>query len=164
MNQETKSEPIAELQSKKFVDPLEMLYYVSSNIFELELNQNILKPNLFDICQKAKPKINECKIEAEKIDLTGTFKQNNLILAQITELKELNISKNKLKEVPETVLQINGLQKLDVSSNKINNVKDLSKLTQLQNLDISRNKLEEIDEIATLNNLKILKIKRKQNS
>lgn len=79
-------------------------------------------------------------------------------IASLKSLEELYLDYNELKEFPLPILELTGLKILDLSNNKISKLpKELSKLTKLEDLDLSMNKLNGFpDQIIGLQQLKIL--------
>lgn len=57
----------------------------------------------------------------------------------------LDLSKQKLKQVPEDILLFSNLESLSLRKNKLKEIKlDLSSLTQIKTLNLSKNKLNNI--------------------
>ncbi len=82
---------------------------------------------------------------------------NMEFVAALPNLKQLNISHNKITEI-KGLDQLNQIQQLDISRNQITEIKGLDKLNQLQHLDISSNQIKEIKGLDKLNQLQILNI------
>lgn len=69
----------------------------------------------------------------------------------------LDLSKSKLSQVPDEVLQFKNLQELNLSKNKLTSLPDKFKFDDLRSLDVSRNKFiifpEQICQNKALRNL-----------
>ena len=80
----------------------------------------------------------------------------NYSLLELYNLKELDLSNNKLTEIPRELENLTNLLLLDLSDNKLKKIpKELGNLRKLKILILSINKLKEIsEEIGNLTNLK----------
>lgn len=63
----------------------------------------------------------------------------------------LDLSKNKLMEVPQEIFKFKNLQDLDLSKNKLTRLPSNFKFEDLRNLNISRNKFEVFPEVVCKN-------------
>jgi internalin A len=79
-------------------------------------------------------------------------------ICKLTELKQLNLSRNHLSELPLEIAQLANLEKLYLSSNELRKLPiEIGQLANLQKLDLSSNKLSklptEIGQLAKLQKL-----------
>ncbi len=98
----------------------------------------------------------EAETKIEKARLSGAteldLSKNNLTelpesLGQLTQLQSLNLASNQLTELPEWLGQLTQLQTLDLSFNKLAELpKSLGRLTQLRRLLLWDNQLRELPE------------------
>ncbi len=64
-------------------------------------------------------------------------------ISQFTNLKELNLNKNKLSEFPEAIVKLTHLEKLVISKNDFQFLPaQICRLTELKSLDMSNNDIE----------------------
>jgi len=76
-------------------------------------------------------------------------------IAKLTNLTHLDLSSSQLKEIPKEIAKLTNLTSLDLSYNKLTEIpKEIAKLTNLTSLDLNSNQLTKIPkEIAKLTNL-----------
>jgi internalin A len=82
-------------------------------------------------------------------------------LANLTKLKQLNISNNQITEI-KGLDSLISLQQLDISNNQITEIKGLNRLARLQQLNISNNQITEIKGLDRLVSLQQLNISNNQ--
>ena len=102
---------------------------------------------------------------ATKLDLSRMkLKKIPEEIANLTQLKELNLSDNQITEIPEEIANLTQLQTLYLSSNQITEILEaIANLTQLQTLYLSSNRITEIPEaIANLTQLQTLYLSSNQ--
>ena len=77
-------------------------------------------------------------------------------IGQLTQLQELHLAYNLLTELPESIGQLTQLRHLDLSGNELTTLPEsIGQLTQLQELGLSRNQLDSLPE--SLRKLRSLK-------
>lgn len=121
------------------------------------------------------------EIWASTTDTTKIYTSLEEALKEPLSVKKLQLKKQKLKEFPTEILQLENLEYLDLSNNKISEIPKgigslkhlrtlklhknafltfpevLTNLDSLENLDLSRNPIDEVPEpISNLQNLKEL--------
>jgi Leucine-rich repeat (LRR) protein len=76
----------------------------------------------------------------------------------------LDLSRTKLKAIPQEVFQLKELRELNLSNNKITQLpKEIALLSKLTELNLSNNRIAEVpQEIGQLNYLKVLRINRNE--
>ena len=84
----------------------------------------------------------------------------------LTNLKTLNISNNQITEIPKEIFNLTNLTYLDISNNKIKEIpKEIFNLTNLTDLYVSNNQISEMPkEICNLTNLTDLYVSNNQIS
>jgi Leucine-rich repeat (LRR) protein len=108
-----------------------------------------------------------CGLNAQIIDSVTLQKQKLFTslddaIANPSVVFRLNLSKQHLENIPESVFTLTNLQELDISDNNIEYIPSgIEKLRNLQTIDISNNKLKTLPaEIGNLINLKYLLLNR----
>lgn len=104
------------------------------------------------------------------LDLSGDqTRRSNLtelprLLAQLTQLQELNLSFNQLTSLPEWLGDLRQLQFLALSDNHLNELPEsLGQLTQLRSLDLANNQLTELPHLlGQLTQLELLDLSQNQ--
>jgi Leucine-rich repeat (LRR) protein len=101
-------------------------------------------------------------LDALALDSMRTFRSLEKALADPDQVYRLDLSGQKLKEVPEGVFQLKNLNALDLSNNKLKALPDrLQELKYMQDLRASRNKLTEVPKtFCRLTHLKRLDLSR----
>jgi Leucine-rich repeat (LRR) protein len=101
-------------------------------------------------------------LDAVALDSMRTFRSLEKALANPDQVYRLDLSGQKLKEVPEGVFQLKNLNALDLSNNKLKALPDrLQELRNMQDLRASRNKLTEVPKsLCRLTHLKRLDLSR----
>jgi hypothetical protein len=103
----------------------------------------------------AEQKIEEARRSgARQLDLSGDHDQKKLkltelpeSLGQLTQLQELNLSRNQLTALPDWLGKLTQLQTLDLVENQLTALPDwLGQLTQLQTLNLTKNRLTVLPE------------------
>jgi internalin A len=92
----------------------------------------------------------------EKLDLSSEkLTEIPVEIAKLTNLTQLDLSGNQVTEIPEAIAKLTNLTQLDLSYNQITEIPEaIAKLTNLTQLDLRNNKITEIPEaIAKLTNL-----------
>lgn len=85
-------------------------------------------------------------------------------IANLTQLKFLILSGNQLTELPESITTLTNLQSLNLAHNQFRELpEEITKFTQLQSLSLASNQLIELSEsIAALTNLQSLNLNSNQ--
>lgn len=85
-------------------------------------------------------------------------------IGSLTSLERLDLSRNNIQEVPESISMLSSLKTLNLSRNHIKNLpKSIGSLISLKSLDLSRNYLQNIPEsIKNLESLTELRIDKNQ--
>lgn len=84
-------------------------------------------------------------LDALALDSVRTYRKLDRALAEPEKVYRLDLSGQKLKEIPPEVFQFTNLNALDLSGNKIKDVpEELKNLKYMQELRLSRNKLTEV--------------------
>ena len=78
-------------------------------------------------------------------------------LAELTNLKELNLQRNKITDLSPLV-GLKNLQELNLSDNLFTDLSPLRGLTNLKELDLSRNNITDLSSLEGLTNLQTLRI------
>lgn len=76
-------------------------------------------------------------------------------ITQLTNLRKIQLSGNKIKEIPQMGSLVN-LQSLYLSDNQITDIQQIGSLVNLQELNLSGNKIKDIQQIMQLVNLNTL--------
>ncbi|HMU77228.1 MAG: leucine-rich repeat domain-containing protein [Bacteroidetes bacterium] len=79
---------------------------------------------------------------------------------ELTQLRELNVSRNHLTELPEQIYKLNNLQRLYANNNKLTALPQrIGTLKNLQTLTLDRNRIEVLPpEMGMLHNLEVLSL------
>ena len=126
-----------------------------------------------DIPERFRQRIQEAKDkQLEKLDLCDSFLADDKDklteippeVFELTHLKTLKLSYNRISELPESLGNLTNLVKLDLSENHLSEMPEsLGNLTSLTELDLSRNHLSEMPEsLGNLTNLIKLDLSRNQ--
>ena len=101
-----------------------------------------------------------CKSSNINIDREVEFTSLKKALKTPYQVRHLNLSDRKLKQIPEEIYGFSNLLSLNLSGNEISVIpKDLIVLTSLERLDLSQNQIEIIPSyISALKNLKVLQM------
>lgn len=101
-------------------------------------------------------------LDAVALDSMRTFRSLERALTNPDQVYRLDLSGQKLKEVPEGVFQLKNLNALDLSNNKLKELPErLQELRYLQEFRASRNKLTEMPKsFCRLTHLKRLDLSR----
>lgn len=93
-----------------------------------------------------------------------SYKVLSSALKNPKQVQKLDLSRQKLKEFPIEILQLNELRVLILAGNKIKSIPpEIGTLTKLEWLDLSNNKITELPkEISNLKNLKVIHINRNE--
>ena len=85
-------------------------------------------------------------------------------IAQLSNLRELDLSDNQLTTLPEAIAQLSNLRELDLSDNQLTTLPEaIAQLSNLRELDLSDNQLTTLPEaIAQLSNLRELYLRNNQ--
>ncbi len=99
------------------------------------------------------------KENPEYVDYLSRLIYRDLFLSSF---KNLNITRNEIREVPESISSLNSLEWLDLSRNNIQEIPEsISTLISLKKLNLSRNKIREVPEsIGSLSLLERLDLRR----
>jgi hypothetical protein len=76
-----------------------------------------------------------------------------LTKADLGKVRELNLEDRNLTEVPKELEKLTQLRELNLSENKLTDVKGLEKLTQLRELQLNHNHLTDVKGLEKLTNL-----------
>ncbi|XP_018329598.1 nischarin-like [Agrilus planipennis] len=91
---------------------------------------------------------------------TMTLSKNKLTffpdLSCLTNLKDLNLSKNMITHCENLHTKLGNVVKIDLSQNRLTNLKGFSKLYSLESLDISHNSIYNIEEAKNIGDLPCL--------
>jgi internalin A len=81
-------------------------------------------------------------------------------IAQLSQLRNLDVSQNAITNIPDSITYLAGLQSLDFSHNKLSSIPaSVTRLSQLKKLEVSDNEISTIPEfIAQLHGLENLKL------
>ena len=134
-----------------FISPKNYLEGVNS----IEDNDSIVNHPTFTSLDKAL----ENPLEVYKLDLSkNRLKEVPEGVFTLSNLYHLNLSKNKLKEISSEIGSLKKLKHLNVDRNKLTKLPDeLGELSQLEELLISRNEIQYLpNSIVDLKNLKVL--------
>ena len=85
-------------------------------------------------------------------------------IAQLSNLRELDLSDNQLTTLPEAIAQLSNLRELDLSDNQLTTLPEaIAQLSNLRELDLRNNQLTTLPEaIAQLSNLRVLYLRNNQ--
>ena len=99
------------------------------------------------------------KENPEYVDYLSSLIYPNLFLSS---LKKLNITRNKIREVPESIGSLNSLEWLDLSRNNIQEIPEsIGSLISLKKLNLSRHNIQKVPEsIGSLSLLEKLDLRR----
>ncbi len=99
------------------------------------------------------------KENPEYVDYLSRLIYQNLFLSSF---KNLNIARNEIREVPESISSLHSLEWLDLSRNNIQEIPEsIGSLISLKKLNLSRNKIREVPEsIGSLSLLERLDLRR----
>lgn len=89
----------------------------------------------------------------EELEINGTELKDVSPIEQLTNLKILNISKNKIEFLPKNMGNLQKLEELDMGNNKIVDISPLQNLTNLTVLFFHYNKVEDVSALKSLVNL-----------
>ncbi len=125
-------------------------------LFTLALHLDL--PNLLNLCQSNR-NINNILCLRNEIWIYKDFPDfRKLNIYDLYNLKELNLSDNKLTDIPKEIGNLTNLQVLNLNGNELTDIpKEIGGLINLQELYLSDNRLTSIPkEIGNLTNLKKL--------
>jgi len=97
-------------------------------------------------------------------DTNYVYKSLGVALQNPDQVYRLNLSKHKLKSIPEDVFKLTHLRELNLSHNDIKTIPvEISGLTELRRLNLANNELDSLpDEIGSLHNLVYLGLNRNE--
>ena len=88
--------------------------------------------------------------------------EGKLTNADLKKVTRLNLSENRLTELPKGLEKLTKLRALHLGDNKLTDVKDLAKLTQLTSLSLNANKLTSVKGLENLTQLEYLELQKNQ--
>jgi hypothetical protein len=101
------------------------------------------------------------KSDVQVLNLSRNLLRTAPALSQLTELRELNLSQNKLELIPSAITGMASLEKLDLSFNKIHQIKHaLDGLVNLKVLCLQGNGFCELSGFEELQKLEELQLQR----
>ncbi len=143
---------------------------MKKNIFSICLSVVFLFSNLYSYAQKQKQELSVGKYNSieealkapEKVVILDLSKQklsevpDEIIL--FTNLQQLNLSNNKLLELPNFITKLPKLSYLNISANKLSSLpQNIGNLNQLSSIDFSKNKISSIpNSFFQLENIEII--------
>lgn len=128
---------------------------------------SVIRNFLLIILFSSKVSIAQDVVAAPLIDDTSyIYRSISVAMQNPDKVYILNLSKTKMKEIPEEVFKFRNLRELDLSKNRIDSLpSEIGTLVMLRSLNLSSNKLEKLpDEIGQLSSLTYLNLNRNRIS
>lgn len=98
-------------------------------------------------------------VNLTQLDVSGNRDITDVsVVENMKKLKRFNISNNKVSDIS-AISGLENLEFVEVSGNQIQELPDMSKLTNVYSLDISHNELTDISALAGLKNLRELNLR-----